>query len=164
MTRRIIRTVDGQIFSDSRGRFQDRRGEILYKRGLFNTVRINKRSITSDDVRGTPAALVFVVLLVIAVAVLLLLSAISMASYDLSDGDLQRNPNITSIAATRTVAEAKPKATVEAKSEVIVDAKSGTYYLLGCSRLEQVNQHDKRIFEERQAKSFGYKKHEACSK
>lgn len=162
MTRRIIRTIDGQVFSDSRGRFQDRRGEILYKRGLFNTVRINRRSISSDDVSGSPAALLLAVLVIIFVVILL--AALSVMSHDLADDEIQRNPNVTAIALTKAMAATKPKATAEAKSEVIVDAKSGKYYFSGCSQLEQVERHDRRIFSEQQAKSFGYKLHEACSR
>lgn len=171
MSRRVIRTVDGQVFSDNRGRFLDRRGEILYKRGFFNTVRINKRSVTTDDVSGGSLALLFVVLAVILVAVLLLLSAYSLATSEPLNDDKQRNPNVTDIAANaKTGAESKPKTTVEvknettteAKAEVVVDVESRNYFLLGCSQLGRVKQHNRRNFNEQQAISFGYKKHKSC--
>lgn len=171
MSRRVIRTVDGQVFSDSKGRFLDRRGEILYKRGFFNTVRINKRSITSDDVSGSSIALIFAVLAVILVAVLLLLSAYSLATSESLNDDGQHNPNVTDIASnTKTAPETEPKVisemrsetTAEAKAEVVVDVESGNYFFLGCSQLGRVKQHNRRKFNEQQAISFGYKKHRSC--
>ena len=72
MARRIIRTIDGQIFSDNLSRFQDRKGYVLYKKGVFNTVRINKRGITSDDTSGvSEAALAILVILALTLAVIL---------------------------------------------------------------------------------------------
>lgn len=75
MARRIIRTIDRQIFSDSSGRFEDRKGYILYRRGAFNTVRINKRGIISDDISGlsTPGILVLVIIMLMALMIGLLL-------------------------------------------------------------------------------------------
>lgn len=71
MARRIIRTIDGQIFSDSLSRFQDRKGYVLYKKGLFNTVRINKRGITSDDTSGFSDAMLMVLLAIILAVVII---------------------------------------------------------------------------------------------
>jgi hypothetical protein len=52
MAQRKIKTVDGQRFEDHCDRFQDRNDCILYRRGLFNTVRINKRNISTDNIYG----------------------------------------------------------------------------------------------------------------
>ncbi|MBL8191949.1 MAG: hypothetical protein JNK38_28315 [Acidobacteria bacterium] len=176
MSRRVIRTVDGQVFSDSKGRFQDRRGEILYRRGIFNTVRINRRSVTSDDVSGSSDALLVIVVVGLFIG-LLLLALVIPASFSGSNGDIQRNPTTTDMASitksstdNKTIAAATPKPTVEVnkeatpetKVEVVVDAISGDYYLRGCSQLERVKQHNRRIFEEQQAISLGFKKHKRC--
>jgi len=171
MSRRVIRTIDGQVFSGSRGRFQDRRGKILFKKGLFNTVHINKQNVTTDNVSGSSIASFFIVLVVILVAVLLLLSAYSLATFEPLADDQQRNPNVTDITENaKTKAEAKPKATVEVKNEtsaqaktkVVVDVESREYFLLGCSQLEKIKQQNKRNYEEQKAISFGYKKHRNC--
>lgn len=78
MARRIIRTIDGQIFSDSLNRFEDRKGYVLYKKGLFKTVRINKRGITSDDTSGLSDAMQFLLLLIsLGVMFLIIWSAIN---------------------------------------------------------------------------------------
>ncbi len=170
MSKRVIRTVDGQVFSGSRGRFQDRRGKILFKKGFRETVHINKQNVTTDNVSGSSIASFFIVLVVILVAVLLLLSAYSLATLEPLD-DQQRNPNVTGITTnTKTSAEAKPKATVEVKSEtaaqtktgVVVDVESGEYFLLGCSQLEKIKQQNKRNYDEQKAISFGFKKHKNC--
>jgi hypothetical protein len=169
MSRRVIRTVDGQVFSGSRGRFQDRRGKILFKRGFLDTVHINKQNVTTDNVSGSSIASFFIVLVVILVAVLLLV-AYSLATLEPLD-DQQRNPNVTDITAnTETKAKVKPKATVEvknetiaqAKTEVVVDVESREYFLLGCSQLEKIKQQNKRNYDEQKAISFGYKKHRNC--
>ena len=73
MARRIIRTIDGQIFSDNLNRFQDRKGYVLYKKGLFNTVRINKRGITSDDTSGFSDALLILLLLIVGMGIIIVL-------------------------------------------------------------------------------------------
>ncbi len=176
MSRRVIRTVDGQVFSDSKGRFLDRRGEILYKKGIFNTVRINKRSITSDDVSGSSSALLVMVVVGLFIG-LLLLALVIPANFGGSDGGIQRNPATIDIASvtksltgTKTIIETTPKPVVEVSKdaipetrvEVVVDAMSGNYYFRGCSQLERVRQHNRRIFEEQQAISLGYKKHKRC--
>ena len=149
----------------------DRRGEVLYRRGFFNTVRINKRSISSDDVSGGSLALLFVVLAVIIVGLLLLLSAYSLAISEPMNDNNQRNPNITDIASNirtnvgtkpETTVEVKKDATTEAKVEVVVDSASGNYYLPGCSQLGKVKQHNRRNYDEQQAISFGFKKHKSC--
>lgn len=158
MSRRIIRTVDGQVFSDSPGRFQDCKGEILYKRGFFNTVRINKRSITSDDITGNFAVLAVMVGLAIVFALLLLL-AISMTSGRLLSDDSTRVPDAAKVVASKVI-----KTTAEENSEVVVDVKAGTYHLLNCPQLEKIEQHHKRIYFQQQAQSFGHKKHDACSR
>lgn len=161
MSRRIIRTVDGQVFSDSPSRFQDCKGEILYKKGFFNTVRINRRSITSDDISGTSPTLVFVIAVMIFVAVVVALSVVSMTSGRLSSDGLQRSPDVAS---SNTMNNAKPKAIAEAKVEVIVDTNTKTFHQLSCPQLEKVERHFRRTYDQQQAKSFDYKRHEACSK
>ncbi len=161
MSRRVIRTVDGQVFSDSPGRFQDSKGEILYKRGFFNTVRINKRSITSDDNSGTSPTLVLAIAVMIFVVVLAALSVISMTSGRLSSDSIRPNSDVAS---NNTMANPKPKAIAETKVEVIVDIKSNTFHLPNCPQIREVEQHFKRTYDKQQAQSFGHKNHDACSK
>jgi hypothetical protein len=52
MAQRIIRTVDGQCFADHCSYFQDHKDHILYRKGFFNKVRINKRNIITDNING----------------------------------------------------------------------------------------------------------------
>ncbi|MEP7341322.1 MAG: hypothetical protein ABI977_26565 [Acidobacteriota bacterium] len=75
MARRIIRTVDGQTFSDRSNRFEDRKGHVLYKISAFKTIRIQKRSITTDDISGIPASVMIIgVFVLIGILVLASLS------------------------------------------------------------------------------------------
>ena len=165
MAQRTIRTVDGQVFSGSIGRFRDCDGEILYKRSLFNTVRINKRSITTDDVSGGPLSLLLGGLLIILAAALLVL--LFIVNYKPAGEQSKRDSTITTFALPKVTPEAKQQAMLVVPSQVvtkkvIVDVNSQTYHLLSCSHLEQVKQHYRRYYDEEQAKAFGYQKHKAC--
>ncbi len=94
MARRIIRTIDRQVFSGSCGRFVDRKGYVLYRRGAFNTVRINKRGIISDDISGlsTSEILVLVVIMLMAlmIGLLLLSQGVGVAKRQDTPSDFSR--------------------------------------------------------------------------
>ncbi len=90
MARRTIKTIDGQTFSDSLSSFEDRKGYILYRKGAFTSVRVNKRGIVSDDIKGLPAsvlmALMVFILMALAIGFLLLNRGIS--------SEIQTNTNV----------------------------------------------------------------------
>ncbi|MBI1761405.1 MAG: hypothetical protein HYR56_08220 [Acidobacteria bacterium] len=67
MAQRKIKTVDGQRFEDHCDRFQERNDCILYKQGLFNTVKINKRNISTDNIHGAAGEMMILVLMVLGV-------------------------------------------------------------------------------------------------
>lgn len=71
MARRIIRTIDGQIFADNCSHFRDRKGYVLYKKSVFRSVRINKRGITSDNISGPPAAVVMMLVIFVVIALVI---------------------------------------------------------------------------------------------
>jgi hypothetical protein len=163
MSRRIIRTVDGQVFSDSNGRFHDGKGEILYKRGFLNTVRINKRSVSSDDISGSPVGVVIGVM-VIVFLVVAALSAILLAGRLSSVDPQSGNPKAAKAVSPNSTVNAMPGLTAEVVTDVIVDMNTETYHFLSCAQLEKIEQHHKRTFNYQQAKSLKYKRHKACSK
>lgn len=76
MAHRTIRTIDGQVFSNSCSRFKNQKGYILYRKSPFKTVRINKRGIISDDVSGLPTTFL-VALLIFMLMVALMISLLS---------------------------------------------------------------------------------------
>ncbi len=71
MARRIIRTIDGQIFADSSSHFHDRKGYVLYKKSVFRSVRINKRGITSDNISGPPATIIVMLVIFALIALMI---------------------------------------------------------------------------------------------
>ncbi len=144
MARRIIRTVDGQTFSDSCRRFEDRKGYILYKVGAFNTLRINKRNVTTDDVRGLPASVVMVG--VFALVVIIMIAFLSF-NRTTENAKVQSNVNIAT----------------DASPIVIASTNSGLYYLPECPGYNLVESHHKRIFDsEQHALDAGFTKSENC--
>lgn len=123
MARRTISTVDGQTFSDRCGRFEDRKGHILYKAGAFDTLRINKRNITTDDVSGMPASMAMFG--AAALAGILLIAAVSL-------NRVVENGNEN--AKIQTYADI----TTTPSPIVIASTKSGLYYLPECPEYFQV--------------------------
>ncbi len=71
MARRIIRTIDGQIFADSSSHFHDRKGYVLYKKSVFRSVRINKRGITSDNISGPSMAAIMMLIIFALIALVI---------------------------------------------------------------------------------------------
>ncbi|MGH9802771.1 MAG: hypothetical protein ACRD82_20580 [Blastocatellia bacterium] len=120
MARRTIRTVDGQVFSDRTSRFENKKGCVLYRKSAFKSVRINNRSIVSDDTSGlsTPVmmALVIFMLMVLLISFLLLNRSMQQVGEAQSHSNLQAEPSLI----------------------VIASKKSGLYYLPECSEYLQV--------------------------
>lgn len=72
MSRRIIRTIDGQIFAGNSSHFHDRKGYVLYKQSVFRSVRINKRGITSDNISGPPKAVILMLVIFALIALMII--------------------------------------------------------------------------------------------
>lgn len=144
MARRTIKTLDGQVFSDSCSRFENQKGYILYQKGLFKTVRINKRGIISDDISGLSALVLMalVIFLMVALAIGLLL-----LNRRLENSEGQRNANLAA----------------EPPLVVIASKKSSRYYLPECPEYLLVKLEHKVSFDsEQRAYEAGYRKSRNC--
>lgn len=144
MARRIIRTVDGQTFSDRPGHFEDGKGYILYKKGPFNKVKINKRNITTDDTSGLPTSvLMFGAFLL---SLVLMVTFVSFNRQGESSG-IQSNLNITQ----------------KALPNVIASKLTGFYYLPECPGYKEVMPQNRVGFvTEQQALKAGYQRSAMC--
>ncbi len=144
MARRTIKTVDGQAFSGSSSRFENHKGYILYKAGLFETVHIIKRNIVSDDITGLSAqaimALVIFLMMALVIGFLLL-------NRSLETVGVQNSANLPA----------------EASIVVIASKKSSLYYLPECPEYSLVKPVHKVSFgSEQQAYEAGYRKSKNC--
>lgn len=150
MARRTIKTVDGQVFSGSSSRFENHRGYILFKVRLFETVRINKRTIVSDDINGlsVQAIMVLTIFLMMTLVIgFLLLNGRTQVSETQHNARVAANANV--------VGDVLPA--------VIGSTKSGYYYLPGCSEYERVKPEHKISFNNKQeAIIAGFKKYKKC--
>jgi len=144
MARRVIRTVDGQTFSDSTSRFEDRKGYVLYRKSPFNKIRINKKTITTDDITGFPSAVVmFGIVILAAVLMVVFLSFNRRGETD----DIQNYVN-------------PPPRTLP---KVIASRRTGVYYLPECPGYKDVMPENRIGFEtEQQALEAGFERSEKC--
>lgn len=149
MAHRIIKTVDDQTFSDRSSKFEDHKGYVLYKISLFKTIRINRRSITTDDVSGIPASVLILGLFALIVILALVPYLVMERDGDTDKGRRQDNVNFP----------------VPASLPVVGDGKSNQYYLPECPGYESVGAYNKVTFSsEQQAIAYGFRKAESCSR
>lgn len=144
MARRTIKTVDRQVFSGSSSRFEDHKGYILFKVSLFDTVRIVKRNIVSDDINGlsAPAMMALTVFILMALTI----------------GFLLLNRKSGSAATQNSV-----YLPGEVPVVVIASRKSGLYYLPECPEYIQVKPEHRVSFDsEQRAYEAGYRKSKKC--
>ena len=144
MARRTIRTIDRQVFSDRCNRFENHKGYILYVKGPFNEVRINKRGIVSDDVNGLPTP---VIMALVVFTLMALLIGLLLLNRNMQPGEVQNNSNLP----------------VDTSIVVIASKKSGLYYLPGCPEYLMVKpEHKVNYGSEQQAFDSGYRKSKNC--
>lgn len=144
MARRTIKTVDGQVFTGSSSRFENRKGYILFKAGLFDTVRVNKRTIVSDDIHGLPASVMMALMVFILMALAI---GFLMLNRGLENSKLDGNANLPA----------------EISVVVVASNKSHLYYLPECTGYSLVKREHKVSFgSEQQAYEAGYRKSKNC--
>lgn len=157
MARRTIRTMDGQVFSDSCSRFEDRKGYVLYTKGSFHEVHINKKAIISDSTSGLPASWIMAIAVFAVMAmviVFLLISRRMGAGYGLNNTDVMESPNRPGVVET-PIPTPLPV--------VIASTKSGNYYLASCDEYSKVKPEHKVLFNsEEDAIRAGYKWYPQC--
>ncbi|MFN0111410.1 MAG: hypothetical protein ACKVZH_21305 [Blastocatellia bacterium] len=157
MARRTIRTMDGQVFSDSCSRFESRKGYVLYRKGSFHEVHISKRAIISDDTSGLPASWVMVIA-VFSVMTLIIVSLLISRKMGTGDGlgsVVLESPNRPSVVVTPYPIPSPV---------VIASKKSGNYYLASCAEYSRVKAEHKILFNsEENAIKAGYKWYPKCS-